>query len=75
MRAGAPAAPGARSAAAAATMYLCRAASQALAARLSRAPSAAGRLQHRGTAAGGGQVRRAREVTVGAVGAVGGSPA
>ncbi|KAM9193468.1 protein MGARP [Mergus octosetaceus] len=28
-------------------MYLCRAASQALAARLSRAPSAAGRLQHR----------------------------
>lgn len=53
----------------AAAMYLCRAASQALAARLSRAPSAAGRLQHRGTDGGcgghgtgwggTGQVRRA----------------
>ncbi|XP_064918110.1 protein MGARP isoform X3 [Columba livia] len=33
----------------AATMYLCRAASQVLAARLSRAPSAASRLKQRGT--------------------------
>lgn len=35
--------------AAAAAMYLCRAASQALASRLSRAPSTASRLKQRGT--------------------------